>query len=50
MIFEINGVMQHHFQHAKSFAYLTPSLEAVTQAFEAMVIRKSGAGRAAGPD
>lgn len=42
LIFELNPAMRHHFGHARKFPYLTPHLQAVTDAFNRMIDRKIG--------
>lgn len=48
-IYELNPAMRHSFDHARTFAYLTPYMEDVTNAFNAMIARKAGID-AAGAD
>jgi len=47
LIYEVNPVMIHKFDHAGSFPYLTPYLEAISDAFNAMIENRvtAGAGR-----
>lgn len=42
VVYETNAAVRHAFDHARNFAYLTPYMEAVTQAFEAMVLERAG--------
>ena len=53
LIFELNPAVRHSFEHAEAFAYLRPHLETVTEAFEAMVLRRvakpSATGNTKGP-
>lgn len=40
LIFELNPAMRHSLDHAQNFAYLTPYMEAITNAFQRMVERR----------
>jgi len=44
LVYELNAAMRHSLVHAQSFPYMTPHLNAISDAFEAMAIRKA-AGR-----
>jgi tetratricopeptide (TPR) repeat protein len=37
LIFELNAVMRHHFDHSEHFPYLIPSLQNITNAFNKML-------------
>lgn len=43
LIYEINPVMIHKYDHAGNFPYLTPYLEAISDAFNAMIIERVAA-------
>ncbi len=43
LIFELNPAMRHSFNHAKKSPYMRPHLEAISNAFQAMVERKIAA-------
>ena len=40
LIFELNPAMRHSFDHAENFAYLEPHMQAISDAFAAMVDKK----------
>jgi len=40
LIFELNAAMRHSFVHAETLPYLTPYLSKISDAFEAMALRK----------
>jgi len=44
LIYEVNPVMIHKYDHAGHFPYLTPYLEAISDAFNAMIVERVAAG------
>ncbi len=47
LVFEINPAMRHSFDHARNFPYLAESLNAITAAFNEMMVRRIAATDAA---
>ncbi|MGD1853390.1 MAG: hypothetical protein ACFB2W_03995 [Leptolyngbyaceae cyanobacterium] len=45
IVFEANAAMRHNFDHAENFPYTRPHLERVSEAFAAMVERRTTASR-----
>ena len=46
LIFELNPAMRHSFTHAETFKYLEPHMQAVSDAFAAMVAKRAAAAHA----
>ena len=42
LVYELNPAMRHSYKHAKNFPYLQPSLDAITQAFNRMILDRLG--------
>ena len=42
LVYELNPAMRHSYKHARNFPYLQPSLEAITQAFNRMILDRLG--------
>ena len=45
LIFELNPAMRHSFDHAENFSYLEPHMQAISEAFAAMVDKKIAYGQ-----